>query len=258
MTNTQHLVGKLESVAELDKALWSAYRQSLVSRLPPFLNLLRVHRIHQELCGKKLLRWWQHYYAFMVGALLCGISSLFVSYWLLIGYAVLLFSSAKLRSKFVEAYAHAQIGRPNISKHSFGLQTPSLLVAGVMDALRDERIKIDSTTLESVIKLNKATHEFEDIAFGVSDAIRKGAIGAPLALALWLFSTAIPIGLYLGKVQDILLKQPLLAGILIIFLLGFAFLAYQLAFSGVVTKRDRKRYLLVLNLLRESFQERRK
>lgn len=258
MTNKNHLVTNLEEMAALDKALWRAYRDSLASGLPPIMNPLRAFPAVEKLRKSGLLKWWQHYYAALIGALAFAIAGLFLSYWLLIGYAGLLYFAANFRSKYIEAYAFESIGRPEISKHAFGLETPSLLAAGIMEALRGDRVKIDALTLDSVIKLNKAAHEFEDVAFGVSDTVRKGLIGAPYALALWLFSTTVPIGEYLGQAQEALIKQPLVLSILIVFLSGFALLTYQLAFAGLVTKRDKKRYLLALNILKESYQERRK
>lgn len=258
MTNTQHLVSNLEKVATLDKTLWAAYQGSLVNKLPPLFNPIRALSNILKLQRAGHLKWWQNYYVLFVIALVFGISSIFTSYWFLAIYAAILFASAKCRSKYVEAYLYVEIGRPQIAKHAFGLQMPSLMVSGVMGALKDEHVKIDKETLDSVIKLNKASQEFEDVAFGISDAARKGLIGAPYAFALWLFTTTIPIGQHLSQATDALLKNPIFLGILLVYLSGFAFLTYQLAFSNIVTKRDRKRYLLVLNLVREAYQERRK
>lgn len=257
MTSMQHLVSNLEGVAALDKALWAAYQKSLASDLPPLFNPIRALPNILKLQRAGHLKWWQNYYILLLIALAFGISSLFTSYWLIAFYAAFLFVATHSRSKYVEAYSYVQIGRPQISKHAFGLQMPSLTVTGVMGALKSEKIKIDKVMLDSVIKLNKASQEFEDVAFGVSDAARKGLIGAPYAFALWLFTTNIPIGQQLNQAMDALLQRPVLLGILLIFLSGFALIAYQLAFSNIVTKRDRKRYLLVLNLLRETYQEQR-
>lgn len=258
MTNAQHLVSNIEEVATLDKALWVAYKASLKNRMPPFLHPFRALQKLRELQKDGHLRWWQNYYVLFVVALVFGVSSQFISYWLLTLYAAFLLLSARYHSKYVEAYLHVEIGRPQISKHAFGLRMPALVVFGVMVALKNESAKIGKETLDRVIKLNKASYEFEDVAFGVSDAVRKGIIGAPYAFALWLITTTVPIGRYFSHAMETLRQKPMLVGVLIVFLSGFALFAYQFAFSNIVTKRDRKRYLLVLNLIREAYQEGRK
>jgi len=258
MTNKQYLVENLENVAALDESLRRAYRQSLTNRLPPIINPFRALPKISELRRKGLLKWWQHYYAFWFAGMVCGIVAMFTSLWLLIGYLALSFLAADFSSKYIEAYAYADIGRRGITKQSFGLQTPSLFVAGVVDAVRCEHIKLDKETLDSVIKLNKATQEFEEVGFGISEAIRRGIISIPYALSLWLITTEVPVKKYYVLVRDNLISQPILLGATILMLSGLTLLAYQLAFSKTVTKRDRKRYLLVLNLLRETYQERRK
>jgi hypothetical protein len=255
MTNVQQLVSNLEEIAALDKALWDGYRDSLLRHIPPIMNPFRAFPKLTRLRKACLLRWWEHYYVFLIGAFICGALALVVSNWLLFGYAALLIPAGKYRVKYVEAYIFLQIGRKNIARHSFGLKAPSLYVAGVMDSVKGERIKLDKATLESVIKLNKAVQELEDVAFGVADAIRKGVISVPYALAWWLFTTTTPVAKYVMQARDHLITHPALLGAMFMFLSGIAFITYQLAFSTTVTKRDKKRYMLVLNLVREAYQE---
>lgn len=253
MTNAIALTKNLENLATLDDALWKAFLLCQKEYIPPTLNPFRAISTTIRLVKKGYLKAKYNYGAYLFFAIVSGALSVFFSYWLLISYMFFLAVSAKSRTRYVEAYATEKLGRSSAAKSAFGITTPSLATAGVFKLMETGGTKISKDSIGSIIKIVKASQEFGDVSFGIVETIKKGLFGLPLVAAVWMFSNQNTFTKYLNIFLNFPQKNQIFYAVVALLFLGLSFICYDLVLGQTIAKREKKKYLLVLNMIYESF-----
>lgn len=258
MTNVNYLAKNLDELAELDKETWKAFRKSQHDYMPPMFNPFRALSTTAYLVQKGYLKLWQNYFVLLTFSIISAIFSLIASLWLLAPYSLFIALAAVARNKYVEAYATEKLNRTGIVRQAFGVATPSLATAGVLDIMKSSGQRLTKDTVGSLIKLNKSSQEYEDVSFGILETLKKAAYGLPFALALWWSENTQAIARYKNVIDSAIVKVWWLQifGLILFFCIVASF--YNLILADTIMRREKRKYLLVLNMIYESYQEKRK
>lgn len=244
-------LNNIKRLADLDKRLWSAFTKSEKSFLPPTLNPFRAIETTIHLVKSKHLSAIYNYVIYLVLALIFAGAAIFYSFYFFIPYLVFLALTIVSRAKYIVAYATEKLGESNFPLHGFGIENPALTVAGVMRIQAASQTTPSKDELASLIKIVKSSQELSDVTFGVAEYLKKSLYALPLAAMLAVQQNIDTIRKYvdlLGKSfgSDIA-AQILLAAMFI----GVSFIVYDIVLGKTLEKRQKKKYLLVLNVMHE-------
>ncbi|WP_428718953.1 hypothetical protein [Undibacterium curvum] len=257
MPNSGQLDKNLQELAELEKILWDAFKESEKKYRPPFFNVKKSIPVAFTLMRRGYLKKWHCSPFFFAGAIVSAAFTVTISDWFSILYLFLLALSILTKTKYVDAYTSEKLKTSQYTKHGFGLENLSLTVAGVMYLKKSGEGKLNAGKIAAITKIVKASHEYGDVSFGLAEHLKKTLYAAPLAFIVWVQNNphiGNDIGTFISDFQKSKLAIQVVFSIFAIyFLLVGGILCYELIFGQTITKRQKKKYLLILNVISESF-----
>ena len=258
MTNINQLNSQLAELAELENSLWKAFERAEKDYLPPLFRPLRLVRTTLELLQAKALPWKYNYAAYLLLTALFAVATVTLSFWFIVGYSVFLTLAIFTKDKYAEAFTRHRLGPTKVKGSAFGIDQPSLVVAGLIRLRETTDKKLDPASLQSILKIQKASGDLADSGFGVADKIKGALLGLPFVVAPWVYNNSDRTlqawkSAYAAASNSWLLTLVFILPVLLI--LSFSF---DLLFGQPLAKRRRKRYLLVLTLIAESYSTSRK
>ncbi|GAC1607420.1 MAG: hypothetical protein NVS3B3_10250 [Aquirhabdus sp.] len=257
MANSGQLDKNLQELAKLEKILWDAFKESEKEYLPPFFNLKKSIPTAFTLMKRGYLKKWHCSPCFFFGAIISALFTVTSTHWFLIPYIFLLALSIFTKSKYIDAYTSEKLKTSQYAKHGFGLENLSLTVAGVMHLKKTGAGKLSAGKIAVIAKIVKASLEFGDVSFGLAEYLKKSLYAAPLAFIVWFQNNP-----HIGNDIDAFISgfqkakfsfQVTIIIIALYFLLVGGLFCYELTFGQTITKRQKKKYLLILNVISESF-----
>jgi hypothetical protein len=243
----------LSELAQFEKSLWDAFKKSEKDFLPPTLNPVKSWSAVSALISEQLLELRYHYPFYLAVSVLSALLAAFFSYWFLIPYSAFFWFAMRSRARFVEAYAKKMLGHSEFETFAFGIGQPSLIVAGMVQLRETGQGQLTQDAVQSILKILKASTDFSDISIGIADALKKFLFSLPFILAAWIFSNTDTFNKYATAVHDVAVKNWPVALFLAFIVLAVLFIAYDLVLGQTLSRRRRKKYVLALTLIAESF-----
>jgi hypothetical protein len=111
------------------------------------------------------------------------------------------------RSKFVEAFAKHKLANSNFVNYAFGINQPSLIVAGMIKLREAGGGKITQDTLQSILKILKASNDYSDVSIGIAEALKKFLFGVPFLFIVWIYQNSVTFNNYTSKIRDFVLSN---------------------------------------------------
>lgn len=253
MSNFGDLNKKLNNLAILEKTLWDAFQRAEKEYAPPVLNLIAAYRTVKELNSSKLLKKRYNFPLYFILAIIFGLMSLF-SKWLLIPYILFLSFTFVSREKYVHAYAVNRLRTEDYTKYGFGLNNPSLLTVGVIKLRDAAGSKLTKESISSIVKINKASHEHSEVSFGTADILRKSLYATPIPIIYWALDNQQVISQYANTIANVVSKSIVISAIILSITIGITIFGYDLLIGQTLEKRRKRKYLLILNIINESFE----
>lgn len=252
MANIGNLNKKLTDLAALEKLLWDAFIQSEKEYTPSPLCLRSTFQKTRKLNKAKILEWYYNYPILLLVAISFALGSLFYN-WLLVGYLVVLFFAFTARDRFMHAFAVEKLGTQSYTNYGFGLQNLSLAAVGVLKLRDTGGVKLTKESIGSIVKIVKSSHEHSEVSYGIGDQLKKSLFATPIPVVYYLLENhATLVSFATGGIQY--LKNNLFAAAFIICLiLGALLFCYELLLGQTRTKRRKRKYILLLNIIAESF-----
>lgn len=241
----------IKNLLELDKRLWEAFTKSEKSFLPPTLNPIRAIKTTADLVRGKYLKARYNYAIYLVLTLVFAAAAIAYSFYFLIPYVTFLAFAGVSRAKYVVAYAAEKLGGSNFPMQGFGIENPALTVAGVMKIQADSQTKPSKDELASLIKIIKSSQELNDVHFGVVEYLKKSLYAAPLAIMLAVQQNIDVIRKFMSMLGSKLGSDITAQALLVTIFVGLSFIVYDIVLGKTLEKRQKKKYLLVLNIMHE-------
>ena len=258
-TTAPHIqILNIKKYAELDRLLWKAFTEIEKREPIPFFSWLRGWSTFRRLKRSGKLRWHDNYIvaqivtAVLVLLLVLGRSSSALVITALPAYVISLFWMFRARAKFVRASAESELKNTNITEYAFGMDSVSLLVKRVTDTVSLPAGNERKACLDALIKINKAAQEHGEVNFGIVDTIKKTLITGLPPLVYWLGIHAESLKNASDGVSKSLASPWILYGWLTVVGLCAIYLLYDIMFGQPRLKKRKKRYLLVLNIIKET------
>lgn len=268
MASSSDLLIKLKTLADCDKILWKAFcAAEEKAKLPeaPSLNFRRMHRYSWPLCKDGLLKWYL-YQPLVMAVLYIGV---FVTAYIMTSIAVDKNSYAPLfkyllcflvvavmglwlyesESKSHDLHTIRVLGSSNYSANSFGIRSSSLLIFYFLQEFKNKNIKKED--IAAIIKIAKSSHEQEDVSIGFVEYLKKFIIGGVFSMPFFAIQHFQDGRFWFDKTLGIK-STVVITYVAAVFVL-FLYMIYQLIFSSAYQKKRKKRYLLALNIIHESW-----
>lgn len=264
MTNNNIQVLKVKKLATLDEALWKAFQETDRNEPVPFFAWRRLHDKHKEMRENMKADGTSYYpLPFLLGCCFAGLfmvggvnrwpNGLLIIFIAL--YCLMLLCTFWARGRFLRAYSEYELRNSSFTDHAFGMHSVSLLVRRVVEKVALPIGKERKDSLDALIKINKAAQEHGEVNYGFVDALKKTAFTGMLSA----FSA---LGWFSAHQTDIQAVSERLINRLSAFWIGYVligvmvvsvlFLLYDIVFGQMRLKKKKKRYLLVLNIIRET------
>jgi len=258
MTNVGQLNKHLQELATLERSLWNAFKKTEEEYLPPIAHPVRSVKTANELIRTGFLQRRHYYPIYLFLSLLSAFAVVLLSFWYLVPYSTFLVAAMTSRSKFVEAYVKSKLGTSKFEGFAFGISQPSLAVAGVIKLREVGTGTLDLSAIQSILKIQKASSDFSEVATGFADVMKKSVYGVPFMFAGWIYGNTATFNKYLALFQDVASKNWFVVVPVALVIFSLAFFSYDLVLGQTFVKRRKKKYLLVLTLIAESFVQGRK
>jgi hypothetical protein len=250
--------------ADLDKALWKAFVKAERDEPIPFFAWGRFRSTYSVLLNNKRVDWRNNYLAAFISgsvfAFLFVVGSplgmpLPIMLGVLIAYCVSLLWMYWARATFIRKYSEFELKHTEIAEYAFGLDAVALLVRRVVEAVPLPTGKERKACLDALIKINKAAQDHGEVNFGFVEVLKKAAFTGVLSIfsaISWLLANGEKIKQasdgVVSSVSSPWIFYPLLG--LVVF--SVVFLLYDIVLGQPRLKKKKKRYLLVLNIIRET------
>lgn len=264
MPSNHDLLAHMAKLAAFEQELWKAFRAAEKKAHIGVLNLPKQFKVQKIL--PNTTRWFvrNHPY-FLVCTAFGALATLLLPSFLqpvgLIFYGAAFAAAMASRDPFRAAHAMKVLGTTNVTDRAFGLDNLSLSVYETVSnsvTLTADKKK----DLASVIKIVKSSHEYLNTGYGYYDHLKKfivgGIVALPVTVILLVYQnwTALPGAL--KTAQQFVLANGLIAPKPIAFALFYgaaiSILLYFLVYGDQRLERQKKRYLLTLNIVHESWQ----
>lgn len=253
MSNAGDMNKKLTELAQLEKALWGAF-VGLGKEYTPKIGLISAYKISRELYRERLLNKRYNYPFAAVIVIASGLATIFTSQYLwLIPYILSIWWMMKSWEHYVGAFAVKKLGTQTYIKFGFGITNLSLTAVGIIKLLDVGGGRLTKESVTSITKIVKASHDHGDVSFGLSDAMKKAIYATPLPLLYSTFEHIDTVKKYSDSAIAAISKEPLILAFLVTGLLPFVILGYDLLFGQTLQKQRKKKYLLLLTVIGESF-----
>lgn len=266
MANRNHLLKQLVQLAEIERGLWLAFQHAETQAYVKPYQMIKLFQMRRHITASKNILIKQH----PLLVLLAGLSAILVpaftdikSIAFVIGvtvYSGLLLSAMLTRDRFIEIYSKSVLRSERLVDQAFGIDKVSLLVFTSFE--KDSFPKnLHHGQIGKLIKLVKAGQDHQSISYGYQEFARKALIAALFALPITGWSLLQGENKGLSEVKRIAVSaynnnpnsHAFLVTIALLLLLAISVIIYSLAFGDQKRERQKKRYLLWLNLLYESW-----
>lgn len=255
MTSVSKLNLQVAELADLERSLWKAFQKAEKEYIPPLFHPVRLYQTSIQLHRDRALALKNSYAIYIVLTVVFAITAVGVSLWMMVPYALFLTLAIFNKDKYCEAFARHKLRVSKVPSSAFGLNQPSLVIAGLFELSEK---KIAPQALQSLLKIQKASGDLADSGFGVADKIKGTLLGLPLIAVPWLYRNSIQTfeafkDSYTAAMSNWAIAITLLS--VSVLMLMFSF---DLLFGQPMAKRKRKRYILVLTLIAENYGSARK
>ncbi len=268
MASNNDLLNSLDEMARLEKAIWKSFKKAESESFINPWNFRKQLEVRKSLPGTT--PWfWRNYPFWPILALISAFIVIFanpttISFGTLsyIPYMAFILLGVVSRDKFIKAYSQLQLKQKNFTDHAFGIDNLSLRIFDTLNFHKKSGEKLTKNDIASLIKIVKASQDYQSMSFGYYDYLRKTIIGlivsSPVTGSYFLYTHRKEVPQYLIKLDDYAsLHHWFSAGpIIISLILLFAMLGltYTLVFHEPKIDMQKKRYLLILNILHESWR----
>lgn len=255
------LQSNLMELRTLEQGLWKAFKHAEKKDLPPALEPVSVMVTFHRLWKLKRLRAYEFYPFYGLLAVAAGVYGIWGPKWMLAIYMLLLIPTFVFMRRYVQQFAFEKTKQLGLDEYAFGVPNLPLLVNGTMARLEEDakrsspsnQIHPTKERLASILKLVKCGHEHGDVGYGFDDAARRW-VYAGVAAA---FTFAVTRAHEASTMLDSAWRLALSGGRVSIGLAALAFIVvmvlYSLMISPANDKRRKRRYLLVLTAMHESW-----
>lgn len=261
MSRILPLQSNLTELRALDQSLWKAFKHAEKKDLPPAFEPFSVTATFYRLWKLKRLRPYEFYPAYGLLAVAAGIYGVWGPKWMLAIYLVMLLPTFIFLRRYVKQFAFEKTKQLGLAEYAFGVPNLPLLVNGTLLRFEEEVKKLHAAVparptkerLASILKLAKSGHEHGDVGYGFDDAARRW-VYTGVAFAA---TSAVTRANEASNVMDGVWKLAMSNGRMSIGLAAMATIALLLLYSLMISptneKRRKRRYLLVLTALHESW-----
>lgn len=261
----------LERLAFIDKAAWESFKKVKVEKGPsPF----RVVVAFKVISFSKSLSWWRFWNIYLVWLALSLPFGYFALYSKSLNIAVACGAISfiffgfffKTWGKYEKEYYLYNCGKVDPLVFAFGTDNASdflksfekIFMEKIMaEVWRLQSQPIKTKDFDGLIKLNKAAQDKDEVNLGIGETIKKAFYGALLvALVTFKFEGFLSVfATYTTFVEKLKFAQFSLFGwfCILVVLLSSIFLIYDIFVGQTSTKRRKKKYLLLLNILKETW-----
>jgi len=266
MTNANKLLENLRTLRQLDDELWRAFKKAEKESELPKLRLLRLFNIRKEIRSTSTII--ESIYPFVLAIAILSAALAVIPVASIQGpsflvYVIALLTVPTLRERFISAYSRHQLRGANFAVKAFGIDNISLNIFKIFEDARSSGNLITKDRIESLIKINKASHEHGDTSYGYAEAARKMLISAlytfPIGANGWISQNKTTTIDGIHRLVDAFVNSTasalLMLALSMLVVVPAVMLAYALLVGDVRSKITRKRYLLILNILKESWKD---
>lgn len=264
---TNNILLSLFEIVELHNILYEAFLIAEKESNVSVFNVRKQFRIWRSLKNNKLdlsrnYPWFQILAS--IAALIAPLTHGSLNIAALIFYTGSIFFTIKYRGAFLEQYSYHETGSNDIVNKAFGIDQISLHIFNLFDGyISNNNSKLDHKKLKSVINLVKSGHDYEAIRYGYDEHFRKlffvGLFSLPLSGPLFFYHYHTEIFLYLSEVIHYLESKPLVFAMFVVFILTISIpmslLIYSFAYGDKAAEKRKRRYLLLLTILKETYIE---
>lgn len=256
MTTNPPLKSRISELSAMERRLWTAFKDAEKEYIPPAFNPWKVGVTFHRLWRQKFLRFHECYPLYGLFAIACAMAAIFGRPLFFLGYLGFLAVSGFYINKYVEQFAFQKTRIQGLERSSFGVSHLALLVHGMTRLLEEGKAGAAVPTrdaLASIIKLVKVGHEHGEIGYGFGDAAKKWFYGAVIGAASAAYAHAAEVSGIAAKVWRVIAGNWTASVAVAVLIFGAAIAFYGLFFSAANEKRRKRRYLLALNTIHETW-----
>lgn len=264
MPSKHNMLINLAKIASTEKELWKSFLKAEKESRVGIFDIKKQIAIRAELKkrGTGLIR---HYPFIQILAFLSAIAAPpttgALQFMVFITYATSIFYAIYSRDKFIREYSKMEVGQANIVSWAFGIDQISLKTFKLFEKFIETGKKLDPKTLDSIIKLVKASQDYESTNYGYNEHLHKLFVATifslPISVPLFSYKYQSEILLYWSKfitaAESNTVAGTILLGTLMFMAIPISMLLYSFAYGDKAAARRKKRYLLLLNALKESY-----
>lgn len=261
MSKILPLQSNLMELRTLEQGLWKAFKHAEKKDLPPALEPVSVMVTFYRLWKLKRLRAYEFYPVYGLLAVAAGAYGIWGPKWMVGVYMLLLIPTFVFMRRYVQQFAFEKTKQLGLDESAFGVPNLPLLVNGTMARIEEDAKRSSPTNqihptkerLAAILKLVKCGHEHGDVGYGFDDAARRW-IYAGVAAA---FTFAVTRAKEASNMLDSAWTLALSGGRTSVGLAALALIVVRLLYTLMISpaneKRRKRRYLLVLTAMHESW-----
>lgn len=253
MVCSKNLNSRLNELVNIEKELWRAFHLAEKEYAPPIFRIDRAFVGSFDLVRHGHLKWYINYPALFLCAMLSALITP-IYHWAFISYCAFLLATFIARSEYVNAYTSSKLDGEKYAKHGFGLDNLSLVIVGVINLYKVENTKLSKQDILSIAKIVKSSQEHSEVTFGVTDQIKRAFLASMIPFAYWMLINRAVVSEYYNKAVLLLTQNASISVFLSGILIGLSALMFDLLYGQTYAKRQKKKYLLLLNIIGESLE----
>lgn len=261
MTTNVPMKSRIAELSEVERQLWNAFKVSEKEYIPPALNPWKVSVNLYGLWRQGRLRFYEFYPVYGLLAVACAAAAIMGHWLLFVGYFGFLAVSAFYLSKYVRQFAFQKTQIHGLARYSFGVPHLPLLVHGMTQVLGERPAgesasssgPLTKDSLGSIIKLVKGGHEHGEIGYGFGDALKKWLYAAVVGAVSAAYAHAAEVTSGATKAWTVVAGNWKMTFAVAALIFGVGVMLHGLFFSPANEKRRKRRYLLALNTIYETW-----
>ena len=262
MTTNVLMKSRIAELSEVERRLWNAFKVAEKEYIPPVFNPYKVSVNLYRLWREGRIRFYEYYPVYGLIAVAFAGGAILGHWWLFVGYLAFLAVSGLYLNKYVKQFAFQKTQIHGLERYSFGVPHLPLLVHGMSRVLSEKRSVGDTArssepltkdALGSIIKLVKGGHEHGEIGYGFDDAIKKWLYAAVVGAISAGYAHAGEVSSGVAKAWKVVAGNWMMTAAVVGFIFGTSVMLHGLFFSPANEKRRKRRYLLALNTIYETW-----
>lgn len=252
MTSIGNLQKKVKDFTEIEKKLWKAFNTAEKEYSIPSLNIWKANQLAMPFLKNKSLKITEYYPLLALITLLVAMVCPFYPVFF-IAYILMLYLTMRSIDNYKNIITKHKLRDSNFVLHGFGINNLSLTIFGILNIVNAGGDRIDKNDIGSILKIVKARYETSDVSLGFAEHIKKLIYASLFTLPVAIFSNISHFSQQFSKALKVFNTNIYVSAYLalvIIFIIG---LMYDLIFTQTKRKKQQKRYLLMLNIIHESW-----